>query len=89
MQATTHPVTRPDWSTWAAFLREHRLDGLAAWLLEAAGPLTLLVAQFLYVGGPLFRPTFTPLQINGLARLLEDPQQARDFAAFLREEGPA
>jgi hypothetical protein len=89
MQATTHPVPRPDWSTWAAFLRERRLDGLAAWLLDAAGPLTVLIAQVLYLGGPLFRPTFSSLQVNGLAGLLEDPQQARDFAAFLREEGSA
>ena len=90
MPASQLPESRPDWTAWADFLRQRGLDGLAAWLLEAAGPLTVLGAQFLYLGGPLLRPAVPPTQLNLLAALLEDPEQARSFAAYLRREaGPA
>lgn len=86
MQAKSFPEKRASWPTWAKFIRDHELEGLATWALEAAGPLTVLGAQALYLGSPLLRPTVTNAQFEALARLLEDPHEAQAFANFLREE---
>ncbi len=86
MQNNAVLKARSPWPGWAEFLRSHGLEGLAAWALEAAGPLTVLGAQFLYLGGPLLRPALSDAQINALAGLLEDHREAMAFAAFLREE---
>ena len=80
------PEVRASWPTWAGFLRHHRLESLVAWILEAAGPLTVVGAQLVHLGSPLLRPVFSPEQADALASLLEDPDAARSFAAFLREE---
>ena len=90
MKAANNP-TREDmtgWADWAVFLRRRGLDRAAAWLLDAAGPLTLLGAQALYLGGPLLRPAFSNLQISRLAALLEDQQEVKRFTAFLMQEPP-
>jgi hypothetical protein len=86
MQTDTLPDTRSAWPGWAEFLRHRGLEGMAAWALEAAGPLTVLGAQALHLGGPLFRPALTDIQCDALANLLEDRDEAQAFAAFLREE---
>lgn len=59
---------------------------MVAWALEAAGPLAVLGAQALYIGGPFLRPTMTDLQRDALADLFEDREEALAFSAFLREE---
>jgi hypothetical protein len=87
MQAESVSEGHPLWSQWAQFLRGRGLENLAAWVLEAAGPLTALGAQLLYLGGPLLRPALTGGQLDSLASLLENSDEARDFAAFLREAG--
>jgi hypothetical protein len=74
------------WNGWAEFLRRHGLENLVAWLLEAAGPLTILGAQVLYLGGPLLRPALSDGQRDALAGLLEDRDETLAFTAFLREE---
>jgi hypothetical protein len=89
MQTDIDPQERTSWLTWAGFLRHRRLEGLVAWALEAAGPLTILGAQALYLGGPLLRPALSNGQIDALASLLEDHKEALAFAAFLREELPS
>jgi len=89
MQTDSLPEGRASWPTWAKFLRRRGLESLAAWALEAAGPLTVLGAQALYLGGPLLRPALSNGQINALAGLLEDHSEAQAFAAFLREEIPS
>jgi hypothetical protein len=83
--------TREDmagWADWAAFLRRHGIERAAAWVLDAAGPLTLLGAQAIYLGGPLLRPAFSNQQIGRLAALLEDQQEVKKFTAFLIQEPP-
>ena len=82
------PEVRSAWLGWAEFLRRHGLEDLVAWALEAAGPLTLLGAQALYIGGPLLRPAMTDTQRDALVGLLEDRDEALAFTAFLREEIP-
>lgn len=89
MQTDIDPQERTSWPIWAGFLRRRRLESLVAWALEAAGPLTILGAQALYLGGPLLRPALSNGQINALAGLLEDHNEALAFAAFLREELPS
>jgi hypothetical protein len=79
---------RTSWLPWAKFLRQRGLEGLVAWVLEAAGPLTVIGAQALYLGSPLLRPAWSNRQIDALAGLLEDHNEAMAFAAFLREEMP-
>jgi hypothetical protein len=88
MKTVVLPEVRASWPTWAEFLRQHGLEDLAAWVLEAAGPLTVLGAQALYLGSPLLRPAFTDVQVNALASLLEERNEVLAFAAFLREERP-
>jgi hypothetical protein len=86
MQMVAVSEIRASWPGWADFLRRHGLENLAAWALEAAGPLTVLGAQALYLGGPLLRPALSSRFIEALAGLLEDHSEAQAFAAFLREE---
>jgi hypothetical protein len=59
---------------------------MAAWVLEAAGPLTVIGAQLVYMGSPFLRPALTDTQCMALAGLLEDRAEVQAFAAFLREE---
>jgi hypothetical protein len=86
MQMDSIAETRSAWPGWAEFLRRRGLENLAAFVLEAAGPLTVLGAQALYFGDPLLRPVLTSVQRDALADLLEDRGEALAFAAFLREE---
>jgi hypothetical protein len=75
--------TRAYWPTWMDSLRSHNLDKIAIWLLEAAGPLTLVTAQLLYLGQPLASPQ-TGTRLQALAQLLEQESEARAFAALLK-----
>jgi len=86
MSPSDFRTSRP---AWADFLRRLGLENLAAWALEAAGPLTVLGAQALYLGAPLLHPAFSDTQVGALAHLLEDDEEAQAFASFLREEGTA
>jgi hypothetical protein len=74
-------MPRPHWSAWANQLHRLKLDAIAAWLLEAGAPVTLLGAQALFVARPFLGP-----QSEALAHLLEEENEVRAFAAFLREE---
>ncbi len=86
MLMDSDPEARSAWPGWAEFLRRHGLENLVAWVLEAAGPLTVLGAQVLYISGPLLRPALTDMQRDALAGMLEDRDEALAFTAFLREE---
>lgn len=77
---------RSSWPVWAKALRRLGLENLAVWALEASGPLTLLGAQALYIGGPLLRPFLSETRLDDLAALLEDSEEQRAFISFLREE---
>jgi hypothetical protein len=60
------------------------LDGFAAWLLEAGGPVHIIGAQLLYIGQP-FAPSQASGGIRALANLLEQEDEARAFAALLHD----
>ncbi|MBN2145744.1 MAG: hypothetical protein JW726_00090 [Anaerolineales bacterium] len=62
--------------------------GLREWvaaLLEAAGPLNVLVAQVIYLGQPLLSPIVPADSLQALATVLEEPSQTQDFIHYLRE----
>ena len=86
MQTDPIPGTRSSWPQWAEFLRQRGLGSFAAWALEALAPVSLVGAQLLHFGSPFVRPAFSAGQVASLASLLEDPAEARAFAAFLQEE---
>ena len=74
--------SRSEWSQWAESLRRLKLDGLAAWLLEAAGPLTVLGAQAVY----LTQPFIGGKQSGSLASMLEEDEETQAFVRYLRGE---
>ena len=70
------------WQNWVETLRRYKLDGLAAWLLEAGSPLNLLGAQALYASQPFVGGK----QLEAIAQMLEDEGETQAFTKFLRDE---
>ncbi|RMF50065.1 MAG: hypothetical protein D6755_01645 [Anaerolineae bacterium] len=73
----------PIWERWKQTLRQWGGTQAAITVLEAFGPLTIVAAQFLYLGEPLFASRHRHWQ--SLAHLLEDSEQQRAFIRFLQE----
>jgi predicted membrane protein len=67
----------------AGWLRRVGLDSLAAFLFEAAGPLTILGAQAAYLVEPFMGEAGAPIQ--DLAQILEDPDQVTELVERLRQ----
>jgi len=80
---------RSYWEEWALNLQRWGLREIAASLLEAAGPLTILLAQAVYVGQPFLNGQLAGERLQSLAQLFENPAESRSFATFLREERSA
>lgn len=74
------------WPAWARFLQHRGMGDLIATILETAGPLTVIGAQFLYFGQPFLQQNLPDGHLQALAKLLEDPAETKTFTAFLREE---
>ena len=74
-------TSRPHWSQWANLLHRLNLESIAAWMLEAGAPVTLLGAQALFIAHP-----FLGAQSESVANMLEDEDETRAFAAYLRAE---
>ena len=74
--------TRSEWPKWAESLRRLKLDGFAAWCLDAAGPLTVLGAHAVY----LTQPFLGGKKLDSLALMLEEDEETQAFARFLRGE---
>jgi len=74
--------SRSEWSKWAESLRNLKLDGIVAWLLEAGAPWTILGAQALYIGQPFVGGN----KIDSLAQMLEQEDETQAFAQYLRGE---
>jgi hypothetical protein len=73
---------RSEWSIWAESLRRLKLDVVAAWVLEAGGPLTVLSAQAVY----LSQPFMGGKKLDSLAHMLEEDEETQAFARYLRGE---
>jgi hypothetical protein len=74
------------WPEWAHFLHAWGLKEMVAAWLDAAGPLTILLAQFLYLGQPFLRGAVPTAKLEALTRLFEEKEESRAFALYLREE---
>lgn len=74
------------WPGWSRGLQQWSLDRVAVVLLETAGPFTVLMAQLMYLGEPFLKGLLPLGQWNSLAALLEDEEESRMFAVYLREE---
>ncbi len=73
------------WGVWARTLHGWGITDIVAALLEAAGPMSVIGAQAIYIAQPALG-TFLPSQhLTAAAELLEDPQEVHSFAAFLRD----
>jgi hypothetical protein len=64
-------------------LQKQGMADLAAWILDAAGPLNILGAQVVYLSQP-FLPSTSQPGMRALAQLLEQEDEARDFTALLK-----
>lgn len=74
------------WPDWARFLHQWGLAELTAALLDTAGPLNVFLAQMMYAGRPFLSQAVPEERLMALAKLFEDQEESRSFAAFLREE---
>ena len=74
------------WQAWADKLHRWGLGYWVASFLEAAGPLTTIGAQVVYMTQPLLNPIWQDQHMEALADMLEEPERTKTFAAFLREE---
>lgn len=77
---------RSFWEEWALNLQRLGLREIAASLLDVAGPLTIFLAQAVYMGQPFLHGTLPGDRLQALAHLFENPDESRSFANFLREE---
>ena len=74
--------SRVFWEKWADTLTRFKLKTLVAWLLEAGEPLLFVGAQMLYFGEPILGDE----RVDNLAHFLENQEETRAFAAFLRKD---
>ncbi len=73
------------WRIWAQTLHRWGLQDLVAVVLEAAGPLTTLGAQVVYLGQPIFASAVHQGSLKALANMLEESAETRAFVDYLRE----
>ena len=76
----------PFWEIWTKILRRWGMQALAASFLEAAGPLTTLGAQMVYLSQPMLSSFLPRSHMNALATMLENPSETVQFITYLREQ---
>jgi len=74
------------WQSWARTIHRWGIENLVAAFLEAAGPLTTIGAQIIYLSQPYLKSIIQPEQLLALSSMLDEPQQTRKFIHYLREE---
>ena len=75
------------WQAWARKLHYWGVESWVASFLEAAGPLTILGAQIIYIAEPLINHAKLKNDVHALVNMLEEPENTRIFISDLREEG--
>jgi hypothetical protein len=73
---------KTDWEKWAQYLQQKQLIGVVCFLLDAAGPFRLIVAQSLL----LTKPFTTEPIIEDIVKILEDDQTSKDLVNFLKDK---
>jgi hypothetical protein len=71
--------------SWVQSLTRRGLNEVAVVILEALGPLSVLLAQTIYVGQPFFKGLLPAEQWPSLIAMLEDQQQRNDFITLLED----
>jgi hypothetical protein len=79
-------ANKPIWTTWARTLQHWKLDGLAAVVIDSFSPMGVLLVQLIYIGQPFIKGVLPPEQVDEMTRLLENPEECKLFARYLREE---
>lgn len=74
------------WLSWARILQHWGMKEPVAAILEAAGPLAVFVAQFIYFGQPFLQSVMPAGQWAQLADTLEDRKERLTFVSYLRSE---
>jgi len=74
------------WQSWAARLHSWGVSEWIAALLDAAGPLTTIGAQVIYISQPILNTLLPNDHLVALANMLEEPQTTKTFTRYLREE---
>ncbi len=74
-----------NWVAWARTLQNWGIKETVASLLDSAGSLGMLAAQFLYLSQPLLSGTISPGSLHAFAQILENPTDREAFVSFLRE----
>ena len=78
-------IDRHLWQIWARNLHHWGMQDIAATLLDAAGPLNMLVAQLIYLGQPILCFVMSREQLGAFASMLEDAVETKAFTTYLRE----
>ena len=73
------------WQDWAQSLHRWGISNWVAAFLEAAGPLTIIGAQAIYLTNPILKNMFTDEKLNALTQMLEEPGETHAFVTYLRE----
>ena len=73
------------WTGWSRVFRRWGISNGVASVLEGAGGLSLLAAQFVYLSQPLLSGLISTRSLQALALVLENPAEKREFISFLRE----
>ncbi len=76
------------WRVWAYVLHRWGIQNLVASFLEAAGPLSLIGAQMIYIGQPILRGILPAGHLSAMSKMLEDDSQREEFVTYLLEETP-
>jgi len=76
------------WRIWKNRLQRWGLHEITASLLEASGPLNVVLAQLLYIGQPLMPSTQSQSSLGAFAAMLEDRSETLTFVTLLREGTP-
>ena len=70
---------------WRTRLQNAGLADVTAAMIEAAGPLSILAAQGLYLAEPLLNGFSRNSSVAKLAEILEDREKSQQFADMLRK----
>jgi hypothetical protein len=77
---------RSTWLNWFQALHSRDLEEPTAVLLEAAGPLSILLGQLVIVGQPFLKGLLPTGQWEDLVHMLVSPEENREFTSLLCDE---
>lgn len=73
------------WKAWLSFLRRWGMQEIAAFLLEATGPLNLLSAQIVHITHPFLSLLASNDHLDALTEMFENQSKQKAFLSYLRQ----